>query len=107
MCHGRLQADGPHLWLEQGDGKSEQVSASTLHKRLATLDAGKRPLLVVLAACEGASGGGYYDPLIALRPQLARAGIPAWTCSHDRGSPSGSVQFTQAAGEEQVYYQQA
>ncbi len=74
VAHGALLKDGPKLWLERTDGQADVVDSNALVTRIAELQ--QRPLLVVLASCASA-GGDAGNALLALGPQLARAGIPA------------------------------
>lgn len=73
-AHGALLKEGPKLWLERADGLADVVDSNALVTRIAELQ--QRPLLVVLASCASA-GGDAGNALLALGPQLARAGIPA------------------------------
>lgn len=72
VCHGSVVDSTPYLWLEQEDGRAEQVLGSTFVQTIAQLTA--RPLLLILASCQS-GGRGYDDALAALGPQLARAGV--------------------------------
>jgi hypothetical protein len=73
-CHGALARGEPHLWLEQaGAGSYRPTAGAAFIEALAQLE--RRPLLVVLAACQGA--GTSYEVLRAVGPQLARAGVGA------------------------------
>lgn len=74
VCHGRLQDGQPFLWLEQeGDDSYIPTPGADLVRAIARLE--QRPLLVVLASCEGA--GNTYDVLAAVGPQLAQSGVGA------------------------------
>ncbi len=73
-CHGALVEGEPYLWLEQAEpGPYRPVSGAAFVEALAQLQ--HKPLLVVLASCQGA--GTSYAVLRAVGPQLARIGIGA------------------------------
>ncbi|HMQ29397.1 MAG TPA: CHAT domain-containing protein [Chloroflexaceae bacterium] len=76
VAHGTL-ADGlPYLWLEDAGGRAAPTAAGKLVQALG--DLARRPLIVVLAACESAgdghSGGA---AATALGPRIAATGVPA------------------------------
>jgi len=75
VAHGSLQGGIPYLWLEQADGRADQVAGSLLRERLD--NAQHRPQLAILAACEGAGSDDDSDPLAALGPLLVAAGVSA------------------------------
>ncbi len=83
VCHGgilRKTPPGPYLWLEKDDGTADVVAGDVLVEHLRDLPPRERPMLVVLASCESATtapGLDDDDPLLALGPRLASAGIPA------------------------------
>lgn len=64
----------PRLWLEDDEGKTQNVSGIELSIRLKELS--QRPRLAVIASCESA-GDSEGDALSALGPRMAEAGIPA------------------------------
>ncbi len=73
-CHGALVEGEPYLWLEQAEpGRYHPVAGAAFVEALAQLQ--HKPLLVVLASCQGA--GTSYAVLRAVGPQLARIGIGA------------------------------
>lgn len=73
-CHGSVVGGEPYLWLEQaGEGPYRPVAGADLVEAIGQLAA--RPLLVVLAACQGA--GDSYEALRSVGPGLARAGVGA------------------------------
>lgn len=74
VCHGTLAKDEPYLFLEMdGSGAYQPTAGAALVQQITALT--RRPLLVVLASCQGA--GNTYEMLAALGPQLARVGIGA------------------------------
>src|SRR6202007_1971997 len=75
VAHGTLVQGEPYLWLERSDGRAEKVTAAVLVERIR--EARHRPLLTILAACEGAGREGDEAPLAALGPLLVAAGVPA------------------------------
>ena len=86
VAHGALlnrPPAGPYLWLEKDDGTADVVPGVQLVDAIRDLFQTSRPRLVVLASCQSAGKGGEQrssDPqgaLVALGPQLARAGVPA------------------------------
>lgn len=86
VAHGALlnrPPAGPYLWLEKEDGSADVVPGAQLVDAIHDLTQANRPRLVVLASCQSAGKGGEQrssDPqgaLVALGPQLARAGVPA------------------------------
>ncbi|MFN2197546.1 MAG: CHAT domain-containing protein [Anaerolineales bacterium] len=86
VAHGAMLSRppaGPYLWLEREDGAADVVPGELLVSALRDLPAAVRPRLVVLASCQSAGRGGEQraadtgGALVALGPQLARAGIPA------------------------------
>jgi len=73
-CHGALIGSEPYLWLEQdAPGPYHPIAGTAFVAALAQLE--RKPLLVVLAACQGA--GTSYEVLRAMGPQLARVGVGA------------------------------
>jgi hypothetical protein len=77
VCHGSMLRGQPILWLEREDGSCDRVPGTTLVQRIADLDPARRPLLVILVACQTAGRDQNADVLAALGPQLARAGVGA------------------------------
>ena len=80
VCHGALVRGEPRIWLEDDAGASAVVSGAELVLRLQEL--AERPRLIVLASCQSAGAsedapGADGEPLAALGPRLAEAGIPA------------------------------
>ncbi|HEU4324705.1 MAG TPA: CHAT domain-containing protein [Roseiflexaceae bacterium] len=75
LAHGRRMDEG-ETWLYFADenGQTAPVRGSELVTRIADLP--RRPLLVILAACQSA-GDGHGQALLAIGPQLVRAGVPA------------------------------
>ncbi|WP_161569202.1 CHAT domain-containing protein [Candidatus Oscillochloris fontis] len=74
VCHGTLTKGEPYLFLEMdGSGAYQPTAGAALVQKITALT--RRPLLVVLASCQGA--GDTYAMLAALGPQLARAGVGA------------------------------
>jgi CHAT domain-containing protein len=74
VCHGALVEGEPCLWLERLPGEPPHpISGAELLRQIADLT--HRPLLVILASCQGA--GDDDATLAAIGPQLARAGIGA------------------------------
>lgn len=75
MAHGR-QVDGEtHLWLEGDDGGGAWLPGEELVRTVERLP--RRPLLVILAACQTAGVSQDGDALAALGPRLAAAGVAA------------------------------
>ena len=74
VCHGMLDDEGAWLYLEDEKGMVALTSGQHLVDHLRELPV--RPLLVVLASCESASGR-QANAHAALGPNLAEAGIPA------------------------------
>jgi len=70
VCHGVLDGDEPHLFLDDTD---LPIPGTDLVQRIRELD--QRPRLVVLASCQSAGKGGV--GLSGLGPRLAEAGVPA------------------------------
>jgi Tfp pilus assembly protein PilF len=70
VCHGALIDGKPYLWLEHG---GEPVAGDLLVQTIVNLE--RRPLLIVLASCQGA--GDTYQMLTAIGPKLAQAGVGA------------------------------
>jgi hypothetical protein len=82
VCHGgrrRAGPDGragpPFLCLEAEDGRRAPVPAAEFVEALARLD--RRPVLVVLVACQSAGRTHDADALAAAGPRLAAAGVGA------------------------------
>lgn len=74
VCHGKLVDGKPRLWLEQEDSKSYKPTfGDNLVKMITRLE--YRPLLIVLASCQGA--GDTYGMLAAIGPKLAQVGVGA------------------------------
>jgi hypothetical protein len=74
VCHGALAQGQPYLYLERPAGQPDRpIPGADLVRQIA--DLARRPLLVVLASCQGA--GDTYHTLAAVGPQLARAGVGA------------------------------
>ncbi|MCG8347461.1 MAG: CHAT domain-containing protein, partial [Chloroflexales bacterium] len=82
VCHGTLLDDVPYLWLEQDDGRTHRVTGDDFVAHVRAL--GHPPRLVVLASCRSAGARlETANPLFALGPQLAQAGIGAVVAMHD------------------------
>lgn len=75
VAHGSFVDGQPYLWLEQEDGRSDVVAGTELAQLIAGLS--RRPLLIVLAACQGAGQSHNDQALAAVGPLLARAGVGA------------------------------
>jgi tetratricopeptide (TPR) repeat protein len=74
VCHGSIVDHEPYLYLERQPGEpNHPLPGSALVEQIRSLS--KRPLLVVLAACQGA--GNDAEVLQAVGPSLARAGVGA------------------------------
>lgn len=71
VVHGDQQAGESWLFLDDGQGQTEQLAASMFLARLADLPL--RPRLALLASCESAGE----NSLATLGPGMATAGIPA------------------------------
>lgn len=76
VAHGMVKSGQPWLFLVDDQGNADRRRGGALADLLRSLDASRRPRLMVLASCESA-GDGYADMLAALGPQLAQAGVPA------------------------------
>jgi hypothetical protein len=74
VCHGALLDSTPILRLEQeGEKQGKPIAGDELVRAIGQLE--RRPLLVLLASCQGA--GDTYHTLAAVGPQLARVGVGA------------------------------
>ncbi|NTU79575.1 MAG: CHAT domain-containing protein [Chloroflexales bacterium] len=75
ICHGSSIAGETYLWLEDARGGSYRLSTAVLVAQIERL--ARRPLLMVLAACQ--SGGHAHEPLSdrQLGSRLAAIGVPA------------------------------
>lgn len=71
VCHGAMVDGEPFLWLEQPDSAYTPVPGATMVETIAQLE--RRPLLVVLGACQ--SAGNNFEVWGAIGPQLARVGV--------------------------------
>jgi hypothetical protein len=75
LAHGRIDEGGrTWLYLEDEAGHTAPLASAELVARIAALD--NKPRLVILGSCESA-GDGNRPALVALGPQLVRAGVPA------------------------------
>lgn len=78
VCHGTTVDGEPYLWMEDdATGACERVPGRDLAARIERLGPDQRPLLVVLAACHGATGDAAGNALRAVGPLLAAAGVGA------------------------------
>ena len=77
VCHGSIVEGRSFLWLESEDERTGRVASDELVRRIADLPSTKRPLLIVLSACQSAGTSHEPDALRALGPALARAGVAA------------------------------
>lgn len=83
VCHGLITKGGKSVvFLEDDAGKTAPVTSDRLVQEL--LDLEQRPRLIVLAACESAGPGDDENPLVALGPRLAEAGIGGVLAMHGR-----------------------
>lgn len=74
VCHGALIDEQPRLFLEQvGDERYQPTAGEALVQQINSLK--HRPLLIVLASCQGA--GDTHQTLTAVGPRLAQAGVGA------------------------------
>ncbi|MFV9505151.1 MAG: CHAT domain-containing protein [Oscillochloridaceae bacterium umkhey_bin13] len=83
VAHGQIQADTPHLWLEQADRQGEWIDATKLSDGIG--DMRERPRLVLLCSCQSAGYRGNAAHT-ALAPRLAAVGIPAIVAVQDNFS---------------------
>jgi len=74
VAHGALLRGAPYLWLENETGGVAVTRGDDLAAQIRELR--QAPWLVILVSCQSASVG-HDDPLKALGPRLAEAGIPA------------------------------
>ncbi|SDJ66676.1 CHAT domain-containing protein [Variovorax sp. OV700] len=75
VCHGSFGPKGAALWLEDDSGKATIVTGEDFVARIASLD--RPPSLIVLCSCESAGTGNGRNPMGAIGPMLASAGVPA------------------------------
>lgn len=75
VAHGSFVTGEPFIWMENDDGGTDQRSGEDLVRRIGGLP--RRPLLVVLASCEGLGLSHGQQSLAALGPMLARVGVGA------------------------------
>jgi hypothetical protein len=82
VAHGVLRAgDGPFLFLQGPDGRTQRIGGDDLAQRIAEMR--EPPRLMVLASCEGAGGdaaagdSAATSAQAALAPRLAASGVPA------------------------------
>ncbi len=80
VAHGTCTDGQPYLWLEHDDGTSHWVAGAEVAQLVAGLTT--RPLLIILAACDGAGQHHNDHTLVALGPLLARAGVGAVIAMH-------------------------
>ncbi len=76
VAHGELVGDQAWLYLVDEQGNTDRRRGGELADLLRSLDAERRPRLVLLGSCESA-GDSNADAMAALGPLLARAGVPA------------------------------
>lgn len=74
VAHGALIDGKPYVFLDDGRGQAARIPGVELAASIADLAA--PPRLIVLASCQSAGDRGQ-NPLAALGPRLATAGIPA------------------------------
>jgi hypothetical protein len=76
VCHGACQEGfEPRVFLQDEAGEVESVKATDLALQIGELT--NLPRLIVLASCESAGSENFSNPMGALAPQLADAGVPA------------------------------
>lgn len=75
VCHGTSRMGRTFVWLQDDTGKSARIEGDVLVRQIAGLT--RRPLLVILAACQSAGEDGDVHALAAIGPQLAREGVAA------------------------------
>lgn len=92
VAHGALVGGQPWLYLVDDLGNADRRRGEALADLLRTLDAERRPRLIVLASCESA-GDGYAGTLAALGPLLARAGVPAVLAMQGKLSAATNERF--------------
>ncbi len=74
VAHGALVDHQPWLWLVHEDGHATKQAGADLAALIRSLTPDRRPRLIVLISCDGLTDD---QPLTALGPQLAQAGVPA------------------------------
>lgn len=96
VCHGTFREGKSYLWLEAEDGTVQRIEGGEFVARLKEL--AQRPLLVVLAACQGAGTSHAEGALAAIGPQLAAAGMASVVAMQ------GSVQVETVAALMPVFF---
>lgn len=98
VCHGSMdkKEDRPILWLEHDDGSSDLVAGEMLVQRITDLDPDRRPLLIILAACQTAGLDQHAAVLSALdlqysAPTAAASSRPHMIARRDCGIPMASL----------------
>lgn len=72
VCHGKIIEGQSYLWLEkESEDNYSPIEGEALIQAIARLQ--HRPLLIVLASCQGA--GDTYNVLTAIGPKLAQCGV--------------------------------
>ncbi|ACL23303.1 tetratricopeptide repeat protein [Chloroflexus aggregans] len=79
VAHGALVDHQPWLWLVHGDGHAAKQAGADLAALIRSLAPDRRPRLIVLISCDGLTDD---QPLTALGPRLAQAGVPAVLTAH-------------------------
>jgi hypothetical protein len=92
IAHGTIVQGEPYLWLEDTDGRSKPTAGREFVQALTNVVS--RPLLITLASCQSAGQGNGSSALMALGPQLARAGIAAVLAMQDNISMQTIERFT-------------
>jgi hypothetical protein len=90
VCHGSSAKDDSKLWLESDTGQLQHVTGQELVTEIKNL--AQRPLVMVLAACDGAREDGP-QALTKVGPRLAEAGVPVVVAMQGRVSMSTVAQF--------------
>jgi len=76
VCHGICQEGSePRVFLQDDAGEVASVKAAELALQFS--EVAQLPRLIVLASCESAGSENFTNPMAALSPQLADAGVPA------------------------------
>lgn len=92
VCHGKQTEQGTTLHLVGNDGNAAPITGEALETAIKGLESQRRPLLVVLVACESASQES--TPLAAVGPLLARSGVPAVLAMQAPISMPAAARFT-------------
>ncbi|MFV9504971.1 MAG: CHAT domain-containing protein [Oscillochloridaceae bacterium umkhey_bin13] len=105
LCHGGIISDTPYVWLD-ADSEAQDYKPYPVTDFAADIrQLDRPPLLIVLVACHSGSASTAANPVHALGPLLAQAGVGAVVAMHGQVESTITTRFPSALFEALEQYQ--